>query len=394
MNLTFVTTHLSVFNGAGKFLMDYANKFSEVGHLVTIIAQKIDKNNYFLDKKIIIIELGDLLPKNPLFWVKFKKIKENYLKILRKIDYDLLISLQFPANYFCSELKNHPNKKHIYYCFEPFRFLHDKNYYSSSSFYYEIMSFFLRILFKKYDIKGSQDADEIISISKFTMNKIKRIYNRDSYLHYIGTRIDNNLLNSNNSKFLEKLDFLKKDNALLLNLGLTHYMKGAEELIIIFNKILKNVPNAILVIGGSIRKVNKIKIEKLIKKFQIEHNKIIFSGFIKQDLLDFCYKQATLTLYTAKDEAYGLIPLESMKNGTPVIAFEGGPSETIIDNKTGFIIKKDDINSFAKNALKLIYDKKLHEYFSKNARIHVKENFSFEKSFKILENIFNKISQK
>ena len=43
--------------------------------------------------------------------------------------------------------------------------------------------------------------------------------------------------------------------------------------------------------------------------------------------------------YTAIDEPFGLIPLESMNYGIPVIAFEGGPSETIIDGLAGYLIK-------------------------------------------------------
>ncbi|MHA1284442.1 MAG: glycosyltransferase [Promethearchaeota archaeon] len=52
-------------------------------------------------------------------------------------------------------------------------------------------------------------------------------------------------------------------------------------------------------------------------------------------------------LYSDIDDAYGLNLLESMKNGIYVIVFEGNPpSETIINVKTGFIIKNNDLNDF------------------------------------------------
>ena len=41
MKIVFVISHLTVFVGAGKFLMDYANKFCEKGHSITIVTQKI-----------------------------------------------------------------------------------------------------------------------------------------------------------------------------------------------------------------------------------------------------------------------------------------------------------------------------------------------------------------
>ena len=100
---------------------------------------------------------------------------------------------------------------------------------------------------------------------------------------------------------------------------------------------------------------------------------------------------ATVTLYTAIDEAYGYIPIESMRSGIPVVAFEGGPSDTIVDGQTGYIIKSYDIDTFAQKAIQLIQDKSLYRIFSENARNHVSENFNIEKSYKDLENIFNNI---
>ena len=68
-----------------------------------------------------------------------------------------------------------------------------------------------------------------------------------------------------------------------------------------------------------------------------------------------------------------------MKCGTPIIAFEGGPSETIINEITGYLIKNQDTNQFAQKAIKLMKDKELYYKFSKNAKTHIKEKFNFEK---------------
>ncbi len=83
-----------------------------------------------------------------------------------------------------------------------------------------------------------------------------------------------------------------------------------------------------------------------------------------------------------------------MKNGTPVIAFrEGGPQETIINGKTGFLIKKNLINEFVKKAIFLIENKDVYEDFSKNCTAHIKKNYNFQEYLirfeKILENLLN-----
>ncbi len=70
MNLTFLTSHLTVFGGGGKFLMDFANNFYLREHTINIIAQKIDRNKYQFNKNINLIEVGGQLPSNPLHWLK------------------------------------------------------------------------------------------------------------------------------------------------------------------------------------------------------------------------------------------------------------------------------------------------------------------------------------
>ena len=80
-----------------------------------------------------------------------------------------------------------------------------------------------------------------------------------------------------------------------------------------------------------------------------------------------------------------------MKNATPVVAFEGGPSDTIKNNETGFVVESGNIDEFAKKTIDLLQDFGLNEGFSKHARIHVQNNFSIEKSFTHLESMFHEV---
>jgi len=52
------------------------------------------------------------------------------------------------------------------------------------------------------------------------------------------------------------------------------------------------------------------------------------------------YKNCWAVIFTAKEEDWGLIPLEAMACGKPVIAVnEGGVKESVVNNKTGFLVK-------------------------------------------------------
>jgi hypothetical protein len=129
MDIIFVTSYLTVFVGASKFLTEYANEFCKHGHKVTIIAQKIDRNNYKFYRDITLIEVGGPLTSNPLFWLQFNIIKNRYLYVAKPIRADLVVSIRFPTNFFGYLISKQNKIKHVYYCLDPFRYFYDRNFY-------------------------------------------------------------------------------------------------------------------------------------------------------------------------------------------------------------------------------------------------------------------------
>lgn len=391
MEIVFVISHMTKYVGAGKFLMDFANILSGRNNKITIIGQKFDKNRFKFRKEIKLIEAGGSLPSNPFFWLNFRRIKKLYLEIINRLNFELIVALDFPSNYICSSLINRHNFKYIYYCLEPYRYFHDKNFYKNAPSYLRVISFFLRLFFKKYDIEGVINADKIISISKFTSSRVANFYGKKSnFIHHIGINFDEDKDVIQNI-YQKKLKIIEETNPIFFSLGFTHHLKGAKELIFIFHKFLQEFPSASLIIGGWMDKNCSRVISKFIKQLEIPNEKIHYFGFIKNSKIDLIYQKSTFTLYTALDESYGLIPLESMKNGTPVIAFEGGPSETIINGKTGFIITKNNIDQIVYRATKLIKNKYLYMDFSRNSINHIIKDFDFHKSVLDLELFFQRV---
>jgi len=386
MRIIFVTTHLTSLGGAGKTIMDYANEFSKKGHKVTVLALKINKRNYFFNKNITLYEIGGFLPSSPFFWVNFINIKKKYLTILNNLNCDILVSSLFPTNSICSEVNKNKYSCHIYFCFEPFRLFHDKIYIKCAPLHLKLFSIIFRTFLKKIDIKGAKTADQIIYISKFIAKFGEQVYNREGFLHYIG------ISNRKEANYIynKKMEYRARErNPSLFTLGLSHHMKGVKELMYIFREVLNKKPEIILKIGGWISKENKFKMKKLMNKLKIPPNQISLLGDLNSLELDYFYSNSSVTIYTAKNESYGLIPLESMVNGTPVIAFKnGGPSETILDGKTGFLIDDFNLNLFAKKVLEIIKDDNTYKEISKNGIVHVKNYFDHERSFKKLENLF------
>jgi len=82
-------------------------------------------------------------------------------------------------------------------------------------------------------------------------------------------------------------------------------------------------------------------------------------------------------------EAFGVVSLEAQAMELPVIGFKsGGFPETILDGKTGILVDDKDVEAMAAAVETLIHDKELLLKMGKQARVHVLENFSFEKTTK------------
>ena len=68
-----------------------------------------------------------------------------------------------------------------------------------------------------------------------------------------------------------------------------------------------------------------------------------YLGFVGEDELPNLYHNALFTIFPFTEEPFGWVPLESMHYGTPVLSYnKQGPSETIINGKTGWLVESED----------------------------------------------------
>jgi len=97
------------------------------------------------------------------------------------------------------------------------------------------------------------------------------------------------------------------------------------------------------------------------------------------------YKSAVALLFPIKlEESFGLVMIEAMACGTPVIAFNRGSVKEIVkDGRTGFIV--DDINGMVEAV------KKIKSIDREACRRHVEENFSLQKMVDKYELVYKKI---
>lgn len=177
-----------------------------------------------------------------------------------------------------------------------------------------------------------------------------------SKIHINVIKISNpNTFNVNQNKLKEE----KKEKIISFVGRLDYKVKGLDYLI----QVGKNIPEGwkISIAGegrDSKKFIQEISDNKLQKKF-------ILNGKLKEKELIEHYKKSTIFILTSRWEGFGLVIIEAMSMGLPIISFaSSGPNEIIgKNNEFGIIIKNGDTKAMSKSINKMIYDKKLQRYY-------------------------------
>ncbi|MBZ0204467.1 MAG: glycosyltransferase family 4 protein [Ignavibacteria bacterium] len=103
-------------------------------------------------------------------------------------------------------------------------------------------------------------------------------------------------------------------------------------------------------------------------------DKITFTGF-QNDIPKYLLAMDILA-FPSNEESFGGTALEAMAMKVPVVAFDSaGVPDIIVDNETGFLVERNNIERFTEALLKLIHDPELRSRFGAAGRKRAKEHF-------------------
>lgn len=233
-----------------------------------------------------------------------------------------------------------------------------------------------------YDLerKGMEEADLVIAVSNYTKQKIVNNYQIPADKIKV---VHNGVEFENYS--LEQVHSLKQKNKIVLYLGRLTLQKGPDYFIYAAKKVLEYEPNTIFVIAGGgdmekfiIRKVAELGIA----------DKFIFTGFLRGKDVHAAYKMADLYVMPSVSEPFGIAPLESLNQGTPVlISKQSGVSEVLTN-----CLKVDfwDVNEMANKIVSVLKYDSLRRTLQENGVAEVKK-FNWETPARRCIDIYNEL---
>ena len=178
------------------------------------------------------------------------------------------------------------------------------------------------------------------------------------------------------------------EDILLLAVGRLAARKGYGLLLKSFAIVKSSNPNCKLVIVG--RGHLKKRLLKQAKSLGISSSVYIESSMSFEELAEL-FRNADLTVYPSYYEGQGLIPLESMSSGTPVVTVNHGPLPEMVDSEVGELFVMGDIKSMSSTIIKEISDKESLRKKGLNGRKRVLQNFTYDIDADRFIEIYNRI---
>ena len=133
------------------------------------------------------------------------------------------------------------------------------------------------------------------------------------------------------------------------------------------------------------------ELKELVKSLNIEENVSLMRSINDKQKIDLLDKVSHCLIYTPTNEHFGIVPVEAMYCRKPVIAVStGGPLETVLDSKTGFLVKSDPEEFSQKMLVLLKNTPEENQKLGSQAHQHVIKNFSFQAFKQKLNSIMTK----
>jgi len=305
-------------------LHDYFESLEGGGRLSSLTAQHLPADIAYGFARQCHIFLNNIPTQHNLhaytklpLWRQFKLSQAFSRRAIFLKNYDVALY----SGFYTPLAIKHSRGYNMFYCHTPPRFIYDQR-----DFYLKRLSPFLRPLLKSFidylqpRYESAIDSmDKIVTNSNNVQQRIKYYLNKESLIIHPPCETRRFRWKGQQDYYLStaRLDPLKR----------------VDKIISAFLKM----PNKQLVITSEGSELSYLK------KLAHGATNIRFTGAVSDEKLAELIAYATAIIYIAKEEDFGMSPLEAMAAGKAVIGVaEGGLLETIIPNETGLLIKSSE----------------------------------------------------
>lgn len=222
------------------------------------------------------------------------------------------------------------------------------------------------------------ESTEVIVNSNFMKSELQRLFGLPfEKINVIPNGVNLNLYNGVERDYNFRRQYAADNEKIILYVGRLVYEKGIQNLIAAIPKVLNNYHDSKLIIAGKGGMIDELRDE--VRRLNIE-NKVYFTGYLNLTQVTKMYKCADVAVFPSTYEPFGVVALEGMLSGTPVVVSDvGGLNEIVEHRVNGMKSYAGNPNSIADSILELLFNPELCANVAKAAKAKVKSQYNWNK---------------
>jgi len=346
-------------NGVSTSIRTFVEQMRYLGHEVHLIApdygvdtadeawiKRVTARSIYFDPEDKLMKYGDAI----------KRLPE-----LQQENYDIVhIHTPFVAHYLGLKLARELNVP----CVETYHTFFEDYLHHYLPWIPKVMA---RGMARAISRRQCNEVDAIVAPSK-PMLDVLRGYGVNVFAEVIPTGLQmKSFEEADGQAFREKFG-IPLDRPMLLYVGRVAFEKNIDFLLRMAKDLIEHRPDALLVVTGE--GPAEASLHKLVKTLGLEQN-VKFIGYLDRNKeLNACYQAADVFVFASKSETQGLVLLEAMAQGTPVVAIAELGTASILVEGQGALIAPDNTAKFAEKVLQLLMNPQERFELGHKARIY------------------------
>jgi glycosyltransferase involved in cell wall biosynthesis len=218
---------------------------------------------------------------------------------------------------------------------------------------------------RRFTRSECNNVDALI-VPSSPMRDILTEYGVQTHMEIIPTGIDSAYFKLANGDGFRKQLGIEPSQPLLVHVGRVAHEKNIDFILDVLARVRQIHDDILLVIAGEGPALSHLK--KRSHKMHLDNN-VIFVGYLdrKTRLLD-CYQAGDMFVFASRTETQGLVLLEAMAQGTPVVSTARLGTRDILCHERGALLAEEDAEDFSNKIAHLIADTALRQQLGEDAR--------------------------
>lgn len=369
MDFTFLFPRFKLLSGAERLILKLAEALIAKGHRITLVSHQFDDScRSVLPGGASLVVTGERLDffRNRYANAAFDYWKTGTLARLIPANTDAVCCFG-PALTAAPKIKGIRKLPVLYFCYEPPRFLYtDHAVIRKQLGLLGILSPPFVSHYRNKDKELVRIVDSVLCNSYFGRDQIEVTYGREA--HVITHGLDPYRKSDRREAIRQKWGLQPEDIA-VITVNYLHPRKRIDLFLQAVGEAHKSHPAVRGIVIGEGPERERLQ--------QIAPNGTYFTGFVPDPELFEYYQASDIYLHTGRLETFGLSVIEAAGNYLPVVSVnEGGPTETVVNGKTGLLCEAGSI-ALAKAILQLA-DVATRETMGRSGYEYVRSKYSWE----------------